>query len=55
MCSKNKEYLNQSVFNMIERIKKSRINESNTLTKHASCKSECNFNNRKCNSNQHLE
>ena len=28
------------------------INESKTLTKHISCKSECNFDARKCASNQ---
>ena len=29
-----------------------RINESKALTKHISCKCECNFNGRKCNLNR---
>ena len=30
-----------------------RINESKTSTKHISCKCECKFDSRKCNSNQY--
>ena len=41
------EGLNLSVFNMI-----TRINESETLTKHISCECKCKFDGRKCNSNQ---
>ena len=39
--------VNLSVFNRI-----TRINESKTLTKHISCKYKCEFDDRKCNSNQ---
>ena len=41
------EDLNLHVFNIIIG-----INESKTLTKHISCKYECKFDGRKCNSNQ---
>ena len=40
------EDLNLNVFNMI-----TRINESNTLTKHMSCECKCKFDGTKCNSN----
>ena len=44
-CVANKtEYFRLNVLDMIRR-----INESKTLTKHISCKYECNY--RKCNSN----
>ena len=41
------EDLNLSVFNIA-----TGINESKTLTKHISCECKCNFDGRKCNSNQ---
>ena len=41
-----REDLTLHVFNMI-----TRINKSKTLTKHISCKCECNFDSRKCKSN----
>ena len=48
VCVPNKiEDLNLSVCNMI-----TGINESKTLTKHILCECKCNFNGRKCNSNQ---
>ena len=48
VCISNKtENLHLGVFNLI-----TRIIESNTLTKHISCKCKCKFNGRKCNSNQ---
>ena len=48
VCIPNKtEDLNLSVFNRI-----TGINESKTLTKHISYKCKCNFDGRKCNSNQ---
>ena len=48
VCVSNKtEDLNLSVFNRI-----TGINESKTLTKHISCKCECRFEERKCNSDQ---
>ena len=48
ICVTNKtEDLNLSVFNMV-----AGINESETLTKHISCKCKCKFDGRKCNSNQ---
>ena len=48
VCVPNKtEDLNLSVFNMIKG-----INESKTLTKHISCECKCEFDGRKCNSNQ---
>ena len=46
VCIPNKtEDLNLSVFSMI-----TGINESKTLTKHASCECKCRFDGRKCNS-----
>ena len=47
MCSKKKEDLNLNVFNII-----TGVNVSKILTKHISCKFECKFDGRKCNSNQ---
>ena len=48
ICVPNKtEDLNLSVFNMI-----TRINESKTLTKLITCKCDCRFEGRKCNSDQ---
>ena len=48
ICLANKtEDLNQSVFNMI-----TGINKSKTLTKHISCECKCRFDGRKCNSDQ---
>ena len=48
ICVTNKtEDLNLSVFNMV-----AGINESETLTKHISCKCKCKLDGRKCNSNQ---
>ena len=47
MCSKKTEDLNIHVFNMI-----TRINESNILTKHISCKCKYKFDGRNCYSNQ---
>ena len=48
VCVPNKtEDLNLSMFNMI-----TGINESRTLTKHISCKCNCRFDGRKCNSDQ---
>ena len=48
VCIPNKtEDLNLSVFSMI-----TGINESKTLTKHASCECKCRFDGRKCNSDQ---
>ena len=48
MCVPNKtKDSNQSVFDMIKR-----INKSKTLTKHISCKCKCRFDGRKCNSDQ---
>ena len=48
VCVTNKpEDLNLNVFNMI-----AGINESKILTKHVSCEWKCNFDGRKCNSNQ---
>ena len=48
VCVTNKtENLNLSMFNMI-----TGINESETLTKHISCKCKCQFDGRKCNSNK---
>ena len=48
MCSPSKtEDVNLSVFKMI-----TEINKSETLSKHISCKRECKFDSRKCNSNQ---
>ena len=48
VCVPNKtEDFNLSVFNMI-----TGTSESKTLTKHISCKEECKFDIRKCNSNQ---
>ena len=47
MCTKQTEYLDLSMFNLIKG-----INESKTLTKHISCKCRCKFDGRKCNSNQ---
>ena len=48
VCVPNKtEDLNLSVFNMI-----TGINESETLTKHISCKCKCRLDGRKCNSDQ---
>ena len=48
VCVPNKkDYLNLSIFIMI-----AGINESKTLAKHISCKCECKFDGRKCNSNQ---
>ena len=48
VCVPNKtEDLHLSMFIMI-----TGINESEILTKHISCKCECKFNGRKCNSNQ---
>ena len=48
VCVPNKRGdLNLNVFNIIKG-----INESKTLTKHASCKCECKFYSRKCNLNQ---
>ena len=48
VCVPNKiEDLNLSVFNMI-----TGINESKTLTKPLSCTSKCEFDGRKCNSDQ---
>ena len=42
-----KQDLDLNVFNMI-----TGINELKTLTKHVSCECECQFDGRKCNSNQ---
>ena len=48
VCVSNKtEDLNLSMFNII-----TGINESRTLTKHISCKCNCRFDGRKCNSDQ---
>ena len=48
ICVPNEtEDLNWHVFNMI-----TRINQSKALMKHISCKCECIFHNKKCNSNQ---
>ena len=48
MCAPNKpEVLNLSVFNI-----KTGINKLKTLTKYISCKFKCNFDRRKCNSDQ---
>ena len=48
VCVTNKpEDLNLNVFNMI-----AGINESKILTKHVSCEWKCDFDGRKCNSNQ---
>ena len=47
LVPKEREDLNLRVFNMI-----TGINESNTLTKHISCKCKCKFDGRKSNSNQ---
>ena len=48
MCSKQKKKdLNLNVFNII-----TGVNVSKILTKHISCKFECKFDGRKCNSNQ---
>ena len=50
VCIPNKtDYLNLDVFNMI-----TRINESKKLTNHISCKCECEFHEKKCNSNQNI-
>ena len=43
----NKTRYKFKCFNMI-----TRVNELKTLTKHISCKCKCNFDGRKCNSNQ---
>ena len=48
VCVPNKtEDLNLHVFNMI-----TGINESKTAAKHISCEWKCNFDGKKCNSNQ---
>ena len=48
MCvPKNTEDLNSDMFNMI-----TGINESKTFINRISCKYKCNFDGRKCNSNQ---
>ena len=47
MCSKQDSRLKFMFSNII-----TGINESKSLTKHVSSKSECKFNGRKCNSNQ---
>ena len=48
VCVPNRtEDLNLSVFNLI-----TGINESKALIKHISCKFKCNFDGRKCNSDQ---
>ena len=47
MCSKQDSRLKFKFSNII-----TGINESKSLTKHVSSKSECKFNGRKCNSNQ---
>ena len=48
LCAPNKtEDLNLSMFNMI-----TGTNESKTLTKHISCECKCQFDGRKCNSDQ---